>query len=341
MRYYIVTTTKFSRECVEYLTYGASQANWLCNIDIGDTIFLSQFSYKSQDLFGPFRVSNRLYYDKSIIYPGQRYFYRIRFKPIHLTKSIEETDLYLHGIQFGNNDLYYKIINLIQQNKHLHCISLTDGEGEAITEVFRTNGSEYDHGHKQIVNEDIVNVDCSYIWMKNRLDKTERFSSESDMEAYIIMALKNVDSYEFESISTLLRKYPENNLPDSLTYNQFVLGNAYPSDIAIINKSSINVFELKKDRLAWPLIPQIEKEMKKHLYYSLFSNRVRQTNVDRFNFYLVTMRNKNNAQFRSIIKDNYSNLCDKIGVVRKNTLTFVEYAIGDRELLLEEVHHEQ
>jgi hypothetical protein len=340
MRYYIVTTTKFSRECIEYLTYGASQANWLCNIDVGDTIFLSQFSYKSQDLFGPFRISKRLYYDKSVIYPGQRYFYRIGFKPSPLTQSIEETDLYLHGIQAGNSDLYYKLINLIQQNKHLHCVSLTDSEGRAITEVFQTSGLDYDAGHKQ-VNQGIANVDCSYIWIKNKLDRTKRFSSESDMEAYIVMSLKNSDSPEFESISALLRKYPDNNLLDSEIYNQFVLGNAYPSDIVMINKSNINVFELKKDRLAWPLIPQIEKEMKKHLYYSLWSNRIGQIHGDRFNFYLATLRDKNNAQFRSIIRDKYSNLCDKIGVVRKNTLTFVEYDIGDRKLLLEEVPHEQ
>ena len=45
MRYYIVTTTKFADKCLEYSTYGATQSNWLVNINVGDTIFLSQFNY--------------------------------------------------------------------------------------------------------------------------------------------------------------------------------------------------------------------------------------------------------------------------------------------------------
>jgi hypothetical protein len=56
MNFHIVITTKFYRECIDHLTYGASQSNWLCNVDPDDTVFLSQFSYKSQDLLGPFRV---------------------------------------------------------------------------------------------------------------------------------------------------------------------------------------------------------------------------------------------------------------------------------------------
>jgi hypothetical protein len=124
MSFYIVTTTKFHCECIAHFTYGASQSNWLCNIDVGDTIFLSQFSYKSQDLFGPFRVTKRLFYDNSIIYPEQKYFYRVRFEPIGQIKCIEETDLYLCGIESNNVDSYFKIIKLIQQNKHLHCITL-------------------------------------------------------------------------------------------------------------------------------------------------------------------------------------------------------------------------
>lgn len=135
MRYYIVTTTKFAEQCLEHFTYGATQSNWLANVDIGDIVFLSQFNYKAQQIFGPFRVIKKMFYNKSVIYPTQKYFYRIQFAPVDSIYAIEETDLYLNGIRCGNADFYYKLINLIQQNKHLHCISLTDKEGMAILDA--------------------------------------------------------------------------------------------------------------------------------------------------------------------------------------------------------------
>jgi len=52
---------------------------------------------------------------------------------------------------------------LIQQNKHLHCVSLTDSEGEAITEVFKTNDLEYAAGDKQIKKQDKMNDKGRYI----------------------------------------------------------------------------------------------------------------------------------------------------------------------------------
>jgi hypothetical protein len=125
VRYYIVTTAKFKDECLSYLTYGATQSNWLANINVGDIIFLSQFNPKSQNLFGPLQVTKGLFHNKDIIYPQQRYFYRIQFKPIGTIRTIEETDLYLNGIQSSKIASHIRIINLIQQNKHLHCISLT------------------------------------------------------------------------------------------------------------------------------------------------------------------------------------------------------------------------
>lgn len=335
MNFYIVTTTKFYRECVDYLTYGASQSNWLCNIDVGDIIFLSQFSYKSQDLFGPFRVTKRLFYDKSIIYPGQKYFYRIRFVPINQIKSIEETDLYLYGIESNNIDLYFKIINLIQQNKHLHCISLTNDEGKAILDVFQSAGSRYDTCYKIKEVNELANVDCRYVWVKNKLNRNNRFSSESDMETYVIISLKNTDNKEFEYIRNLLEKYSVNSLIDSKVYNQFIFGNAYPADIVITNERNINVLELKKDPLTLSQIPQIEKEMKKHLCYSLFSNRIQQTDTNRFNFYLVTLQDMNNTPFRPIIEDKYWNICKKLGTRRENTITFVEYTVNDSGLSFE------
>jgi hypothetical protein len=155
------------------------------------------------------------------------------------------------------------------------------------------------------------------------------------METYIIISLKNADNKEFEYVCNLLEKYSVNNLIDSQIYNQFIFGNAYPADIVITNEWNINVFELKKDHLTLSQIPQIEKEMKKHLCYSLFSNRIRQTDTNRFNFYLVTLQDKNNTPFRPIIEDKYWNLCDKLRTHRENTITFVEYTVNDSGLSFE------
>jgi hypothetical protein len=338
MSYFIVTTSKFYRECVAHLTYGASQSNWLCNINEDDIIFLSQFNYKSQDLFGPFRVTNSLFYDKSIIYPEQKYFYRIKFEPIDQIKHIEETDLYLYGIESKSADYYFKIINLLQQNKHLHSISLTDDEGDAILNVFKATDSELNFNHEvENVQHNILSIDRRYIWIKNKLNKNISFSSESDLETYILMSLKGIKNIEYKCMNKLLEKFSENNLLDSKIYNQFVFGNAYPADIVIINEKNINVFELKKDCLVFSNIQQIKKEIKKHLFYSISSNRLsKQHNPERFNFYLLTLGHKNNKPIEYIIKENYCNLCNKLSANRENTLTFVEYRTNGFELTFEE-----
>ena len=270
MKYYIVTTTKFADECMNYLTYGATQSNWLINVNVADVIFLSQFNYKSQDLFGPFSVTRTSFYNKSIIYPQQRYFYRIQFKPIEIIKSIEETDLYLNGIQSKKTDSYFELINLIQQNKHLHCICLTNEEGEAILDTLNQAGFDYNVNlQKGNSDKDLIPVDNKYIWDKNKLDKRRYFSSESDMESYIIISLKSSQGKVYDNLATLLNRYPNNDLQLSEVYNQFIFGNAYPADLVVLNKKNINVFELKKDKLTNNNIPQIEKEIKKHLYYLL------------------------------------------------------------------------
>ena len=165
MRYYIATTTKFADQCLNHSTCGASQSNWLANINVGDIVFLSQFNYKSQNLFGPLRVSKSLFYNKDVIYPQQKYFYRIQFEPIEEIKVIEETDLYLNGIQSKNMTLFVRIISLIQQNKHLHCITLTDEEGKAIFETIRQYGLNYDKTLKKgkLINE-LQTINCQYLW---------------------------------------------------------------------------------------------------------------------------------------------------------------------------------
>ena len=337
MRYYIVTTTKFAEECITFLTYGSTQSNWLANVNMGDIIYLSQFNYKSQSLFGPFTVIEGLFHNKAIIYPQQSYFYRIGLKPIEKLKKIEETDLYINGIQLKNEGFYFGLISLIQQNKHLHCISLTQGEGEAIFETFEHFGIDHNCGAYSELPGSIIDVNCKYLWDKNKLDKKPSFSSESDLESYIILSLKKIDSEEYKNIDKLLGKYRNNHLRSSNVHNQFIFGNAYPSDIAILNKNCINIFELKKDKLSNSIILQIEKEIKKHLCYSLFSHRIESKNIERFNFYLIFLRDKDNSQFRQIISEKYNNLCKQLNALRENNITFVEYYVKDSILYLEEV----
>lgn len=338
MRHYIVTTTKFADECLKFLTYGATQSNWLANIDLGDIIFLSQFNYKSQNLFGPLQTSKKLFHAKNIIYPGQRYFYRIQFNPINFVKCIEETDLYINGIQSKNLPLYVRIINLIQQNKHLHCISLTDSEGKALSDALKGIGINFSYEYTNEFSGELPPVDREYIWQKNKLDNRSTFSSESDLESYLILSLKNPECQEYKILQELLNKQQHNELYLSEIYNQFIFGNAYPCDILILNDKNVNVFELKKDKLTQNIIPQIEKEIKKHLYYSMYSDRIKSNgNLRRFNFYLICSKDQNNKHFKKMIYKKYFHLCSKLNNLRENTITVVEYHVDNNILFLKEI----
>jgi hypothetical protein len=334
MKYYIVTTTTFAEQCLEHFTYGATQSNWLANVDIGDIVFLSQFNYKAQQIFGPFRVVKTLFYNKSIIYPTKKYFYRIQFAPVDSIYAIEETDLYLNGIQCGNADFCYKLINLIQQNKHLHCISLTDKEGIAILDTLQKCGKAYKNHDQKKLDHEIVEVTREYIWQKNRLDKKQQFASESDLETYLLLSLKNENSCVYKTFNEIMAKYSGNNLIHSIIYNQFIFGNAYPADLVVATDSSVNVFELKRDRLTSIIVNQIEKEIRKHLYYSLLSERVAQKNVPKvFNFYLVCLY-QGNKKTQDLILNIYESLQSRIQYPRKNNLIFLEYEPRDGTLFL-------
>jgi len=333
MKYYIVTTTKFAEQCLEYFTYGATQSNWLANVDIDDIVFLSQFNYKAQQIYGPFRVIKKIFYNKSVIYPTQKYFYRIQFAPEDPIYAIEETDLYLNGIRCGNADFYYKLINLIQQNKHLHCISLTDKEGIAIFDTLQKFGIAYNHHDQKQLDHEIAEVNREYIWEKNRLDKTRQFASESDLETYLLLSLKDKNSCEYRSFSEILAKHSGDNLINSIIYNQFIFGNAYPADLVVAAGRSINVFELKRDHLTGTIVSQIGKEMRKHLYYSLFSERVAQENSGVFNFYLVCLH-QGDKKTQDLILNMYGSLQSRIQCPRKNNLIFLEYEIRDDTLFL-------
>ena len=334
MKYYIVTTAKFAEQCLEHFTYGATQSNWLANVDIGDTVFLSQFNYKTQQIFGPLRVVKILFYNKSIIYPAKKYFYRIQFAPVGPIYAIEETDLYLNGIQCRNADFCYKLINLIQQNKHLHCISLTDKEGMVILDTLQKFGIAYKSHDQKILDHEIVEVTREYIWQKNRLDKARQFASESDLETYLLLSLKDKNSCEYKTFDEIVAKYSGNNLINSTIYNQFILGNAYPADIVVITNDSINVFELKRDSLDKIVVTQIEKEIRKHLYYSLLSERVVQENVSKiFNFYLVCLQ-QSNKKPQDSISSIFESLQSRIQYPRKSNLIFLEYELKDDTLFL-------
>jgi hypothetical protein len=337
MRYYIVTTTKFADECISHLTYGATQSNWLANINIGDILFISQFNYKSQNLWGPFQVCKTLYFDKRIIFPQQRFFYRVSFKPFKGIKIIDETDLYLKGIHAGNEDFYFRIINLIQQNKHLHCISLTNHEGEGILQTFEQTDSIYKISGETNLGNELSSIDSKFIWDKNKLDRKKSFSSESDFESYLLMSLKDPQSKVYLLLEKLLNKYEQNDLKDSEIYNQFILGNAYPADIVILNQHNINVLELKKESLAQNTLPQIEKEIRKHLVYSLFSKRIESEAVRRFNFCLILFKADSNKYFKELISEKFRFLCGIMMSPRENTISFWEYSIEENQLLLQEV----
>jgi transposase len=185
---------------------------------------------------------------------------------------------------------------------------------------------------------DLTPVDREYIWRKNRLDRRNTFSSESDLECYLIFSLKTPECQEYKGLQKLLSKYECNELNFSEIYNQFIFGKAYPCDILILNQKNINVFELKKDKLSQNTIPQIEKEIKKHLYYSIYSDRTKSNgDLRRFNFYLICSKDQNNKHFKKLIYEKYSHLCSKLNNLRENTITVVEYHVNNNILLLEEV----
>jgi len=332
MRYYILTTAKFANECIKSQVYGSTNSNWLANIELDDIIFISQFNYKSQDIYGPFKVCKTLFYDKKIIYPNQRYYYRIKIKPVNL-KIIEETDLYLQGIKDKNLNLSSRFINLIQQNKHLHSISLIENEGQLLLNTLTNYGKTIDVDAKTkryLLNSESLKVDSEFLENKNRLFKKYSFSSESDLESYILLSLKNKNGNVFKNFSKILNRYPNNNLTSSIIYNQFIFGNAYPSDIVIINDTNVNIFELKKDQLSTSSLEMIKKEFKKYCYYSLYSPRLINTKR-RMNFFLICPNTKN-YKFYKILNKEFNTIVKPINNFIENNLIIQEYSIINKKL---------
>ena len=74
--------------------------------------------------------------------------------------------------------------------------------------------------------------------------------------------------------------------------------------------------------------------MRKHLYYSLLSERVVQENVSKiFNFYLVGLY-QSNKKTQDSISSIFESLQSRIQYPRKNNLIFLEYELKDDTLLL-------
>jgi hypothetical protein len=204
----------------------------------------------------------------------------------------------------------------------------------AIFKTLQKFGNTYNNRDPKNLDHEIVEVSSEYIWQKNRLDKKHQFASESDLETYLLLSLKNKYSYEYKTFNEIMGKHSGGNLTNSIVYNQFIFGNAYPADLVVTTSCSINVFELKKDRLTSIIVNQIEKEIRKHLYYSLLSERVVQENASKvFNFYLVCLH-QGNKKTQDLISNIYESLQSRIQYPRKNSLIFLEYELRDGALSL-------
>ena len=208
MRYYILTTTKFANECIAFEKYGAGNANWLANIDIGDIVFISQFNYKSQDLYGPFRVTSNSFFDRTRIFPKGKFYYRIDLKPIDSVRILEEIDIYFYGIENEKIELTSRFISLIQQNKHLHSICLNRIEGEFLYRIFIKSGKTAKIKRKQYTpTGKELRVDLGYLSAKNKISTKESFLSENYLEAFILLSLKEKDNFVRRQFSTILNNF--------------------------------------------------------------------------------------------------------------------------------------
>jgi hypothetical protein len=79
----------------------------------------------------------------------------------------------------------------------------------------------------------------------------------------------------------------------------------------VATDSSINVFELKRDRLTSIIVNQIEKELRKQVCL-----------------------HQGNKETKDLISDIYESLQSRIQYPRKNSLIFLEYELRDGTLFL-------
>lgn len=338
MRFYLFTTAKFVDQCIEHGIYGSTNSNWLANVDTGDIIFISQFNFLEQKIYGPFKVIKNLFYDKKLIYPGQRYYFRVGINPLFNTvRKIEETDIFLKGIQENNLSFASDFICLIQQNKHLHTIPLTNAEGDYLLQIFN-NYSQDSLTPSGVFakNSDTLDVNSKLILEKGKVLKNNYFTSESDLEAFVIFELKKEKDF-FNTFSKILKKFPNNDLNESEVYNQFIFGNAYPCDITILNEENINILELKKNSLCNISLNMVEKEFRKYCYYSLFSNRIKEKFKKRLNFFLIIAKDKGNQLIFKNVIELFNKVIQPIEKHRVNNLIILEYSFKNNLFILEKL----
>ena len=175
-------------------------------------------------------------------------------------------------------------------------------------------------------------VDLTFLANKNKLQKKPYFSSESDLESYIILCLKNKKNITYNNLEDILNIYPNNEIDYSSIYNQFIFGNAYPSDIVILNKNNINIIELKKTCLDKNLLPTIEKEIKKYCLYSLYSDRLEER-YEQINFILIVLKNENNIISKKYLEDYFKKCVANIDKLKKFNFLIAEYYIENQKLL--------
>jgi hypothetical protein len=254
---------------------------------------------------------------------------------------VDEVFLYLRGIENRERDLLLAtgLISLIQQNKHLHSIGLTDAEGQFLLETLQVYGRDCPivdlDQNRQPVDRQVV--DTEFLEQRNTLLTKGFFKSESDLEAYILLKLKDIHSGLYRNFTRLLERDPGNSLANSSIMNQFVLGNAYPADIVIISDHYLNVFELKKDALSNSSLPAIRKEMQKHCYYSLYSHRLPNTEQRNMNFFLVVLRAGSNIELQGAVQAEFRRMIQPIARFRECTLVLAQYHLEAGEIVVTEI----
>ncbi len=278
------------------------------------------------------------FYDKTAVFPGKKYYYRIKIQPDGILSVIEETDVYLQGIKDQKIDEASRLISLIQQNKHLHSICLNDDEGRFLIRTFGNYGKQkpvYRYRQSSL-NTNRIKIDPNYLAVKNRIEKRLAFSSECDLESFILLNLKDKTSLTFKQVSKILADFSENSLRASEIYNQFVIGNAYSADIIILNSCNINIFELKKDALNAKMLPTLRKELKKYYYYSLFSPRFRSNQTKSLNLFVLVLKGSTQKFIKNLYLE-FNEATKTLGNLRRNNLTVLEYSIRDKQLFIEKV----
>jgi len=218
-------------------------------------------------------------------------------------------------------------------------VCLNDKEGEFILQTIKNHGAELKRLESEIYvpNYKELKVDSEFIANKNKLSKKSFFSSESDLEAFIMLNFKNNKSTVYNQLNKILSNFQNNNLSDSKIYNQFIFGNAYPSDIVISNQDNINILELKKTNLQKEMIVVIKKEIKKYCCYSLYSERLEKNKNKRINFFLMVLSDKQNLEYKKYLENCFKKTIKPIACFAEFNFAIIEYSLKNQTLLFHKI----